>query len=692
MPDKTLTVATYAAGASLAAITLIYVFGPTYLLDSSASASGPGLAGLSSNRKNGVVGLSNPANDCFINSVLQALAGLGDLRLYLIREIHRRSLDPAVVYAQAIPPQSRGPEDDRWSQMEDWKIEGLQSGIVTKGLKDILDALNERPIYKKTITAAPFVRSLEAAFRQRISRQQQDAQEFLQVVAERLCDEYHAGRKARNYVRRQVNLLPVHTTLTEPPGTSLVEQKLAALALDGAPQRRHPRLDTVSPAAEDKDSRQRGRDEEGTNEEDEEGFPMEGKFESQIECQTCQFKPRPTESTFCTLTLNVPQASSTTLNACFDGLFKTELIDDFKCEKCRLVHAKEELEADVRKSTSGSFRSKAVAAIAKLQIAIDTDPEEPLEGFDLPDIRYAPKRRIARHIRVTRFPKILAIHLSRSIFDSHTSQKNAAKVAFPERLPLGGLLQQKKYKLLGVVTHKGSHHSGHYESFRRQNVYPPFSNSNTFQPSGVYSVSGTPVSTPRINALQQISGETSPLASTSDLLSTAGDAISSTGDPQTPELGPTPSTASLKLRRTPTPVDKPSSPSRRLPKDAETSSIRSVAMSARSTLSRITTRTRSSSRAASRNGAAGSSNATLNLAAPTSDSADPVTISPTAPTTIHPTETASTAGKPPKKKKHHNDRWWRISDEKIKEATTRDVLGMQREVYLLFYEMERPAA
>jgi ubiquitin carboxyl-terminal hydrolase 16 len=40
------------------------------------------------------------------------------------------------------------------------------------------------------------------------------------------------------------------------------------------------------------------------------------------------------------------------------------------------------------------------------------------------------------------------------------------------------------------------------------------------------------------------------------------------------------------------------------------------------------------------------------------------------------------------KRKRKNDRWWRISDDKVKEAKTNDVLGMQREVYLLFYELE----
>jgi ubiquitin carboxyl-terminal hydrolase 16 len=40
-----------------------------------------------------------------------------------------------------------------------------------------------------------------------------------------------------------------------------------------------------------------------------------------------------------------------------------------------------------------------------------------------------------------------------------------------------------------------------------------------------------------------------------------------------------------------------------------------------------------------------------------------------------------------RRRKAGPDRWWRISDDKIKEGKTSDVLGMQREVYLLFYEM-----
>jgi ubiquitin carboxyl-terminal hydrolase 16 len=300
------------------------------------------------------------------------------------------------VYSQLVPPGVLAEDGTQAAvprfakDIPDWKLEGLQRGSVTKSLKAILDALNERPIYKKTISAAPFLRALEEAFRQRISRQQQDAQEFLQVVAERLCDEYHAGRRARDFSRR----------------------RMAAVS--------------NGPADAEKVGAANGDAEDGAREE-EEGFPMEGSYESQIECLTCGFKPRPTTSTFCTLTLNVPQLPATTLAACFDGMFKTEYIDDFKCEKCRLLHAVAQFESERQRSASEAARARAQAAVERLRLAIATDPEAPPDDVVLPDLRYAPKRRIARHIRMTRFPKVLAIHLSRSIFDaSRSSQKNYA--------------------------------------------------------------------------------------------------------------------------------------------------------------------------------------------------------------------------------------------------------------------------
>ncbi|KLU83636.1 hypothetical protein MAPG_02689 [Magnaporthiopsis poae ATCC 64411] len=729
MPEKSLTVATYAAGASLAAITLIYVFAPTYLIDSDDGRS-------ASSRKRGVVGLSNPANDCFINSILQALAGLGDLRIYLIRETHRRSLDAAWVYEQPVPADAFLDREDgsarddgasaRIRNQPDWKVVGLQSGVVTRGLKRILDQLNERPIYKKTASALPFVKDLESAFRQRISRQQQDAQEFLQVVAERLCEEYHAGQRARRYARTlpppEVAAAAAAAGGSPALNADLVDKKLQGMAQGEANGAVNG--DNDNEATEASESHESTAEPAPTataaapettittasetrvaagavadDDDEEEGFPMEGMFESQIECLTCGFKPRAKADRFCTLTLNVPQVSSTTLNACFDGMFKTEYIDDFKCEKCRLLHAKGVLEKELAR-TPASNPDEAAAkrkAIEALQQAVDTDPERPPEWVALPDAKLAPKRRIARHIQMTSFPKVLAVHLSRSIYERSQSSKNSAKVAFPERLPLGGLLNRRKYKLLGVVAHKGSHHSGHYESFRRQNVYPPFSTpNNSLRPSdkGPYgrsastSVVPSPAATPRVGALRRrpsgeagasSSAESSPLASTPDLLlaggsatpaSTASTAVNNTSPPS----GSNGASSSDSTK---------GSPKSRKEKDADSSSLRSVA---RSTLSRITPSSRSGSRSASRGGGRGSNDNNNN----NNNKAAATTSTSLADSSLH--QVVQTPVKMPKRRKNQDNMWWRLSDDKVKEATTKDVLGMQREVYLLFYEMEKDSA
>ncbi|ETS05792.1 cysteine proteinase [Trichoderma reesei RUT C-30] len=597
MPDKTTSVVSYAAGASLAAAALFYVFGPTFTIDHDTTSS----------RKKTIVGLRNQANDCFINSVLQALAGLPELRIYLIRETHRRRIEDPSVYAHLVQPLDG-------KELAQWKLQGLQDGLVTYGLKEMLDALNERPISKKAISPFPFVKVLEMAFKQRISRQQQDAQEFLQIVAERLKDEYHAGQRARLYARRQ----------------GLASLAESSQAKDGN------ETDRSDDAAENADGMEASTS--GTQIPITDGFPLEGKYESHIQCQTCGYTTKPREETFCTLTLAVPQVSSTTLNACFDGIFKTEYIDDFKCEMCRLVQTKTNLEQEMVKSTSDSFKALAQENIQKLQAAMDVDPERPPEDVELGDIRYAPKRRIAKTTRISTFPKILAIHLSRSIYGiGQITQKNSAKVSFPEQLPLGSVMKQRKYKLLGVVTHRGGHNSGHYEAFRRQNTPSPYANINPFQPSDIYSKTPTPISTPQISALRS----DSPSISTPDLLSPSSDT--------------TPSTPSLESNGAPprsVPVDLPSSLVNGRDRDGETSSLRSITASTKSALSKL------APPRASLNGS--SSPSTLAVGKP----------------------------QPRPKKRKPADKWWRVSDEKVREAKTSEVLGMQKEVYLLFYELE----
>jgi ubiquitin carboxyl-terminal hydrolase 16 len=568
MPERPLAIASYALGASLCAISLLYVFGPTFAFD----------ADTASTSKRRIVGLENPANICFCNSVLQALANSSELRIYLIRETHRRRLDGKNVYVSAIPED----RETRKETMARRKKDNLRNGIVTHALKTMLDKLNERPLQRKTISAQRFIEALEVAFGTNISRAQQDAQEFLQVVVERLDVEYHAAVKARK----------VH------------EARLRA------------ELESVNGEAESMLEKKAAEEPDNTT-----GFPFEGKIESQIECKTCGFKPKPAVSVFVNLTLHVPQTSSTTLNDCFDGYLKDEKIDGFKCDKCRLRHARRIKESRIEKSQDAAKRRRLAKELDIIEAALEEDPERDIPEANLPDMKHAPTGTIIRHMRIAKFPRVLAIHLSRSIYSSY-STKNPAKVSFPETLSLGGLLDTHSYKLSSVVMHKGGHNSGHYETFRRQLPAVPFSTPFSFGTQGVYSRQNSPTPSFPESSLDEVITPM-PLSPEPDSRGSSPIAPSRSDSQRSSSKSSHSSfSRSLSLRRHKPPTSAPRIGEGEAEKDASVSTLTPD-------MQRLE-----------------------------------------------------------KKRRKLASRWWRVSDDKVRESKTSDVLSMQKEVYLLFYEID----
>lgn len=265
------------------------------------------------------------------------------------------------------------------------------------------------------------------------------------------------------------------------------------------------------------------------------------------------------------------------------------------------------------------------------------------EGVELPSLDKAPKRSIKKYMRITSFPRLLAIHLSRSIFEPRTvSMKNAARVSFPERLRLGGILDEKWYKLLGIVCHKGNHNSGHYESFRRNHLYPPFATPDVFSAYAAQSKAGSKVASPdpspKIPAMARISDVNSRPSTASEI----SPAISTPSISSSSISSPPPSRPSSKqfLDRSVISAPKENVTSDQVKSPSRSRSTKSEAFRPRSSASNAK-----------------------------SDASDKSRF---------------------RRKRKSSDRWWRISDDKIKECKTSDVLAMQKEVYLLFYELERP--
>jgi len=407
MQDRNATIALYAAGATVAALGLAYILGPSIFPDD---------AGYRDTRVGGVVGLSNPANDCFINSVLQALAGVEGLKEYLEKLQHEYTTDSGYIHVEDV-----GDEKNEAGKHAASKVDDQRIIVITSALSLMLEKLNERPAYRKTISARDFISTLEHVFGSHINRRQQDAQEFLQVVLEKLDDEHLAVTKSTGYEQSNKNAL----------------------------------------------------------------LPIAGSISSQITCLTCNFQPEPNVSSFLTLTLNVPHdSSSTTLDACLDGLLKVETIEDYMCDGCLVASCKDIFRDELERSTDAATKDKLATMIAHMDqdpetwasqgvnkarhsIMVDgsTDPKR-AEAFLK---RFPPRRRIQKHTSIAKFPPVLAIHLSRSVFDpSAWSMKNNAKVEFPENLVLGSISEKRqKYRLSAMITHRGGHNSGHYETFRR---------------------------------------------------------------------------------------------------------------------------------------------------------------------------------------------------------------------------------
>lgn len=582
----------------------------------------------------------------------------------------------------------------------------------------MLDKLNERPLHRKTISTRDFIYELERVFRSRISRNQQDAQEFLQIVAQTLAEEYEAQEKVRLMVREveekeveedeeeegeedkedgedkeegeekekenvkvevekqeddtseesfevvaavdeegqgaEVDISTVESvkSTTEEPESTATEPSTPETSNDEGetsstetgkelpkPKPKHIPLDAKIKELGKEEAEEAKKDKKKEEPKIPEfGMPMEGKLESGIQCLVCGFEPKPTGSTFVVLTLNVPMKSSATLDDCFNEHLSTEFIDDFQCAKCKLVKTIAVQEKKLATTKDEKEASALRDSLKTLNDCLETNPEEIPKDTLLPPPKLTTvKSRIAKRTYFAHCPNVLAIHLSRSIFDYY-SRKNSCKVAFPEELSLGPLLNRSKYKLLGLITHRGSHDSGHYECYRRQNSHPP------------------PYSTPMMMPMPK--GEVATPITPATALETS---VSQIQTPMTATPGVTQVNSEEKSGES---------------SNGSSTPAASTSVSASASASALQLDDK-------KNGVATATGSVLSL--------NGEKVAATAAGKVK-ADTLSLKSFPSKGKKNKgvDSRWWRISDDSVKEVKTGDVLGLQKEVYLLFYEKIHP--
>ncbi|KAK9328150.1 hypothetical protein V1520DRAFT_229995 [Lipomyces starkeyi] len=429
----------YAGFAALASLA-IYVFMPSLptFLSSGSEVESPASSEFSRNSRY-IVGLYNKANDCFANSVLQALASSPILRQYL--DDSRFRDQPLTVALKTI-------------------IQGILPFLHLSCLPDLWATVDlNNPIrYPRSISPWPFLHVLEVIYKSRITRSQHDAHELLHLILETITDEH--DKKLRETAANEMAL---------ESGERAEDEKVER--------------DVNFPH---------------------EFMPFEGTTVDTIRCLQCGNSPEPKSTNFIVLTLNVPQQSSATLEDCMSSLLSSEHISDYGCQACRLkeligtVSQKTKLDEAGEEIVAGSSTSsKEIPDFVKdplgyLHYLQNLDPNVDLHPQVEARLPKSVKSTIVRTTSLGHLPDMFICHLSRSIFYS-TATRNSCRVSFPEKLTvyssqnaksklsslvLGNSAEEqssedgsKTYRLVAMVRHMGTHSAGHYECYRRKEMF-----------------------------------------------------------------------------------------------------------------------------------------------------------------------------------------------------------------------------
>jgi len=303
-------------------------------------------------------GLINTRNDCFANSSIQAFAALPGLGVYLNDMLKQHKL------LSSLPIQTS----------ESGEIPQL---LLHEALAKILHELQETVTAEHYVSVWPFLQVIEKIFSSKISTNQNDAHELVQLILETLDNE---NIKFRKFVKQN-------------------------------------NLNFVIP-----------------------DFPFNGVLADQLTCLSCLNSSKPSFHPFAVLSLAVPQSSSTSLQ---DMLKENEVetINGYNCLRCK-VKAILKVEAD-QKTEPDAVTKKIVSKLQRLEkkLTINDDLPEDLEIF-IKDYNFGGfktenlKSTIVKKTLVIKAPRLLTVHLSRSMFTGTQVTRNSCRVIYEDTLAI----------------------------------------------------------------------------------------------------------------------------------------------------------------------------------------------------------------------------------------------------------------
>ncbi|KAI9481500.1 MAG: hypothetical protein EXX96DRAFT_566970 [Benjaminiella poitrasii] len=383
-----------------------------------------------------VSGLVNSGNTCFLNSVLQALSSLPHLHTYLK---HMSYLSNGV----PLP--------------------------VTRSLLKTIRALTQ-PLYRRSSFRPINIVTALSSNRRIISREQQDAHEFFQLVSSAMDAE---GQK-------------ISKTESLGGGLKSLLKKSSLKSIIGSEW-----IGCSDPSSDDQHQQQQKALEN----------PFTGLLANRLSCMQCGYTGAIRHFSFNNVQLNVPNKYTTTLEECLSQFTAIEHLQDASCRRCSFITTIKAIttEIDILKQQSKKQQNKkkkrdllthlVMLEKAKREIEYRLDVgriEEESDEDRLPLLRSV-SRMSTKQVMFAKPPKILCLHISRSAFmNTGAVYKNTCQLLFPEYLDVSpfctnGTLntkpnlpistpsqRQQYYKLMSVVVHYGSHSFGHFVAFKRR--------------------------------------------------------------------------------------------------------------------------------------------------------------------------------------------------------------------------------